>query len=207
MFDKQSFRFSSFTPLATEWGGEDLVRKDIADEIKQIVGAQHVLERFEDKYCYIYDASAIDVGKDGVPSLIVFPGSADEISSILKLANQYKFPVIPRGAGSNVSGGTVSHSDAVIIVLKRLDRILEIDERNMMAEAEVGVITAELTSRGRKEGTVLSSRSSEPRFLNIGRECGGKCWRTSRRQIWRDPRLRAEPRSRAAHRRDHSHRR
>ena len=96
------------------------MKKEVADEIKRIVGAQHVLEKFEDKYCYIYDSSAIDVGKDGVPALVVFPGSAEEISSLLKLANQYKFPVIPRGAGTNVSGGTVSHSDAVILVLKRL---------------------------------------------------------------------------------------
>jgi len=144
------------------------VKKEIADEIKRIVGAQHVLEAFEDKYCYIYDASAINVGKAGVPSLVVFPANVDEISSLLKLANQYKFPVIPRGAGTNVSGGTVSHADAVVLVLKRLDRILEIDERNMMAEAEVGVITASLQAEVEKRGLFYPPDPASRGFSTLG---------------------------------------
>lgn len=153
------------------------MRKDITDEIKQIVGTAYVLEGFEDKYCYIYDASAIDAGKNGTPSLVVFPGSAEEVSCLLKLANQYNFPVIPRGAGTNVSGGTVSHSDAVILVLKRMDRILEIDERNMMAEVEVGVITARLQDEVEKRGLFYppdpASRSFSTMGGNVAENAGG----------------------------------
>jgi glycolate oxidase len=147
---------------------EGLVQRRIADQIKAIVGDEHVLDQFEDRYCYTYDASAISVGKEGVPGLVVFPGNAEEVSRILKLANEYKIAVIPRGAGSNVSGGTVSDLNAIVMVLKRLNRILEIDRRNMMAELEVGVITAEFQAEVEKLGLFYPPDPASRAFCTMG---------------------------------------
>jgi glycolate oxidase len=137
-------------------------------QIRQIVGSEHVFDKYEDRCCYSYDASAINVGKQGVPALVVCPGNSEEVSSILKLANAHRIPVIPRGAGSNVSGGTISHPDAIVMVLPRMNRILEIDVRNMVAEAEVGVITAEFQAAVERLGLLYPPDPSSKAFSTLG---------------------------------------
>jgi glycolate oxidase len=75
----------------------------IVGEIIGIVGKENVLASLEDRKCYSYDGRV-----DGaIPDLIVLPASAEDVSRILVLANKYRFPVIPRGAGSGLTGGSV----------------------------------------------------------------------------------------------------
>jgi glycolate oxidase len=77
--------------------------KKIIDEIIRIIGKENALFSEEDRRCYSYDART-----DGtIPDLVVFPSSAREVSQILLLANKYLFPVIPRGSGSGLTGGSV----------------------------------------------------------------------------------------------------
>ena len=108
---------------------------------------------FEDLYCYTYDASFVkaDIEKD-LAGGAVYPGNTAEIVQVLKLANQEKIPVIPRGAGTNVSGGTISVGDCIILVLKRLNKILELDRKNLIAVVEPGVVTGQLQNEVERVG-------------------------------------------------------
>jgi len=101
----------------------------IIGEITKIVGEENALTSLEDRRCYSYDART-----DGaVPDMVVFPSSADEVSKILILANRYLFSVIPRGQGTGLTGGSVPIRGGVVLVFTRMNRILEIDTKNLIA--------------------------------------------------------------------------
>ncbi|MBS1493851.1 MAG: FAD-binding protein [Bacteroidetes bacterium] len=75
------------------------------------------------------------------PEVIVKPGSAEEISTVLKLANDYKIPVVPRGGGTGLSGGALPIFGGICLSMERFKKIIEIDEENFQAVVEPGVIT------------------------------------------------------------------
>ena len=78
--------------------------------------------------------------KKGVASALVFATSTEEVSAVLRFANQNNIPVTPRGAGTNLVGSTVPHDGSIILDLSRMNRILEIDKENFTATVESGVI-------------------------------------------------------------------
>ncbi len=168
--------FSTAFLLAERKVGVQGMDKAVAAAVKDIVGAEHVLEKYEDRYCYTYDASAVTAGKEGTPALVVYPGSAAEVSALLKLANEHGFPVIPRGAGSNVSGGSIPRADAMVMVLTRMNRIVAIDRKNMVAEVEAGVITADFQAEVEKLGLFYPPDPASRAFSTMGgnvAECAG----------------------------------
>jgi len=144
----------------------------IVDEITGIVGKENVQASLEDRKCYSYDGRV-----DGaIPDLIVHPASAEDVSRILVLANQYGFPVIPRGAGSGLTGGSVPVNGGVIISFTRMDRILEIDTENLITVVEPGVITFLLQQEVAKKGLFYPPDPSSYKYSTIGgnvAECAG----------------------------------
>ena len=78
--------------------------------------------------------------KHGTASALVFATSTEEVSAVLRFANQNNIPVTPRGAGTNLVGSTVPHKGSIILDLSRMNRILEIDKENFTATVEPGVI-------------------------------------------------------------------
>ena len=105
------------------------------ETIKGIVGKEHFYDSYEERLCYSYDATL----EEAIPDAIVFPGSAEEIALIMKTANEYKMPVIPRGAGTGLSGGSVPVKNGLVLNLCRLNRILEINQKDYYAVVESGV--------------------------------------------------------------------
>jgi len=78
------------------------------------------------------------------PEVVIFPGTAIEISKIMQLANKELIPVVPRGAGSGMSGGALAIKGGLVMSMDRLNKILLIDEKNLIARVEPGVITGHL---------------------------------------------------------------
>jgi len=126
------------------------LESEVLNRLREIVGEGYVLTSPEDLVCYSYDASQPTL--DQLPGAVVIPGSVEEVVAILRLANEMGFKVVPRGSGTNLSGGTVPPPGGVVINMLRMDRILEVDERNLTATVEPGVITdalqREVESRG-----------------------------------------------------------
>lgn len=108
----------------------------VLDRLFRISGKEHVLTAPEDLICYAYDATPHEVR----PSAIVIPGSAEEVVAIMSLANEHRIPVVPRGSGTNLSGGAVPVAGGLVLLTQRLNRIIEIDEENLTATAQPGVI-------------------------------------------------------------------
>ncbi|MBP1734020.1 MAG: FAD-binding protein [Deltaproteobacteria bacterium] len=144
----------------------------IIDEIIKIVGKENALTSPEERKCYSYDART-----DGAtPDLVVFPSSADEVSQILLLANKYRFPVIPRGQGSGLTGGSVPINGGVVITFTRMNKILEVDTKNLVAVVEPGVITFVFQEEVAKYGLFYPPDPASYKYSSIGgnvAECSG----------------------------------
>ena len=144
----------------------------IIDEIIKIVGKENTLTSPEERKCYSYDART-----DGAtPDLVVFPSSADEVSQILLLANKYRFPVIPRGQGSGLTGGSVPINGGVVITFTRMNKILEVDTKNLVAVVEPGVITFVFQEEVAKYGLFYPPDPASYKYSSIGgnvAECSG----------------------------------
>ena len=114
-----------------------------------------------------------------MPDAVAFPVSAEEVRRTVLLANEHRFPVIPRGAGSGFSGGSVPVQGGLVLSLERMDRILSIDTENLVAVVEPGVVTETLKEEARKRGLFYPPDPASLKFCTIGgniAECsGGMC--------------------------------
>jgi len=141
-------------------------------KLQAIVGEQYLSTAKEDLLCYSYDGT----GMEYVPSAVAFPGSAAEICEIMELANESPFPVIPRGAGTGMTGGALPVEGGLILAMSRLNRILEIDKENQVAIVEPGVITGQFQTAVEQEGLFYPPDPASRDFCTMGgnvAECAG----------------------------------
>ena len=115
----------------------------------EIVGKDNVLTNEADRHAYAYDAAVLP---PELPSLVVRPETTEALGQVVATCNEYGVPLTIRGSGTNLSGGTIPAPEGVVVLTGALDRILEINEADLYAEVEPGVITAnfarEIASRG-----------------------------------------------------------
>ena len=153
------------------------MRPEIIQKLSEIVGKDNLYTSLEDLYCYTYDASFVKADpKQDLAGVAVYPGDTEEVSQILQLANFEKIPVVPRGAGTNVSGGSISIGDCIVLVLKRMNKILEIDRKNLIAVVEPGVITGQLQSKVQEIGLFYPPDPASLAISTMGgnvAECAG----------------------------------
>lgn len=152
------------------------IDQDILKKLEDIVGEQFVITDAEKIEPYSHDFIE-EEGYSSMPEVVVKPKTAREIADIVKLANKRKFPVTPRGAGSGLSGGAVPLYGGVVLSVERMNRIIEIDEQNMMAVVEPGVITNDINNSVRDLGLFFAGypMSLETCFIggNVAENAGG----------------------------------
>jgi glycolate oxidase len=90
------------------------------------------------------------VNLSALPDCVVRAQSAKDVAAVLNICNQHNVPVTPRGAGTGVTGGSVAVNGGIVLSLERLNRILEIDARNLIAVVEPGAITADIQKAARE---------------------------------------------------------
>ncbi|REK10836.1 MAG: FAD-binding protein [Planctomycetota bacterium] len=115
---------------------------NIADELRRIVGDDGVLAAHSDRLVYECDGFVIE---KNCPDVVVFPRSAEQVAAIVRLCNEHDVPFLPRGAGTSLAGGCLPVGGGVMIVLTRMNRILEINLRDRYAIVEPGVVNLWLT--------------------------------------------------------------
>jgi len=117
-----------------------MISTSIADEFRSIVGDKWFLDTPEDLATYSYDGFLPEFRPDGV----VIPATTEEISKIMRLANREMIYVTPRGAGTNICGGSVAKKGGIIMAFHRMNKIMEIDSDNRCAIVQPGVVNADL---------------------------------------------------------------
>lgn len=148
------------------------MKREIITKLQSIVGKDRLTTAPEELLCYSYDGT----GREYPPEAVVFPAGTGEISAIMQLANTAPFPVVPRGAGSGMTGGALPVAGGVVMALSRLNRILEIDESNQVAVVEPGVITGDLRKTLAKRGLFYPPDPASLKFCTMGgnvAECAG----------------------------------
>ena len=117
-----------------------MLPESFVEAIVGVVGAEYVRRDAASRLAYGTDAL-----KCGHPAdLVAMPASAQQIAAIARLCHEMRVPLVPRGAGTGYTGGAVPLHGGVVISLERLNRILEIDEENLLAVVEPAVITGDL---------------------------------------------------------------
>ncbi len=115
----------------------------ILNSLIEIVGKKNVLTSKEELFAYSYDALHFETS---LPLAVVIPNSVEDISKIFYLANEEKFGIVPRGSGTGLSGGAIPTKNSIVLLMNKWKNILEIDENNLTATVESGVITGEFQS-------------------------------------------------------------
>ncbi len=118
-------------------------------EFQALVGQENVMESEADRFSYAYDAAVLE---PKMPGLVVRPTSREDMGRVVKLCNDNGLPLTVRGSGTNLSGGTIPSIGGVVVLTNALNKILEINEADLYAVVEPGVITAkfaaEVAARG-----------------------------------------------------------
>jgi alkyldihydroxyacetonephosphate synthase len=149
-------------------------REAIYSELADIVGPASISTQTSDRLIYTGDWSWmsqvwLDRGEQPpLPDFIVHPGSAAEISRVMHVAGSYGLPVVPWGGGSGTQGGAAPLYGGIILDTKRLDRILEIDERSLVVRAQTGVIGTTLEWALNEHGLTLPHYPASANCATLG---------------------------------------
>jgi glycolate oxidase len=144
----------------------------IIPRIEAIVGQEHLSTAKEDLLCYAYDAT----NRHHRPDAVVFPANTQEVSAIMRVANEFGFFVVPRGAGTGMSGGALAVRGGLVMIMTRLNRILSIDADNLVAEVQPGVVTGHFQEVVEKEGFFYPPDPASASYCTLGgnvAECAG----------------------------------
>lgn len=132
-----------------------------------IVGAHWVRQRQRDLLTYAYDAT----GEKHLPGIVVFPGSTAEVSALVKLARTHGVPVVARGAGTNLSGGTLPVGGGLVLALQRMNRLLSIDLVSRRAVVEPCITNIAVQDALAPHGFFYAPDPSSHRISTIGGNC------------------------------------
>ena len=142
------------------------------EEIEKVTGKKGVTREPEELVCYSFDAT----GRSFLPDMVVFPASTLEVSKIFEIAARYKVCITPRGSGSGMTGGTLPINGGIVMVMARMNQIIEIDRENFIARVQPGVITADLHHSVEQQGLFYPPDPASSAFCTIGGnigECAG----------------------------------
>jgi glycolate dehydrogenase FAD-linked subunit len=145
----------------------------VRERLERVVGPANVRDDAGALLTFARDATPLQRGE---PELIVFPCTTEEVAAVLRVADEARVPVIPRGAGTNLSGGTVATCGGIVLVLTRMNRLLEVDEADLVAVCHPGVRTIELADAAAARGLLFPPDPGSHTTSTLGgnvAECSG----------------------------------
>jgi len=141
------------------------MKESLVQALIDLLGSGRVLTAIEDLIPYGFDGTATF---KATPGAVVFPNTTEEVSACVRLANDAGIPIVTRGSGTGLSGGSVPTDQALVICLVQMDRILSVDPRNLTLRAQAGVITAKLDETAAEHGLFYPPDPGSLRISTIG---------------------------------------
>ncbi|TVY09219.1 FAD-linked oxidase C-terminal domain-containing protein [Paenibacillus cremeus] len=145
------------------------LKASIVQQFEHIVGPRAVLHRYEDLLAYECDGYTVH---KGVPSLVVFPKSTQEVSEVVRILHHHRIPYLPRGAGTGLSGGATALNGEVIISLARMNKLVSVDYPNRRAVVQPGFINLKLSNSISSKGYYYAPDPSSQAACTIGGNVG-----------------------------------
>ena len=143
-------------------------KAEVVQELSALLGDRYVLHSPYDLMLYEYDAS-ID---RSVPDIVVLPASTQDVATIVKIAARHRVPIVPRGAGTGLSGGAIPIYGGIVMVFSRMNRILEVDYDNLRAVVQPGLVNLHLSNALNPDGFYYVPDPSSQRSCTIGGKVG-----------------------------------
>lgn len=141
----------------------------LSDAAKQRIIAVVSQKNFDDsktgRLVYSYDATP---NFQSLPDAVVSPRSAEETAAIIKVCNEFAIPIIPRGSGTNLCGGTCPTEGGIVLLFKHMNQILEIDEENLTITVQPGVVTLDMINAVEAKGLFYPPDPSSMKISTIG---------------------------------------
>lgn len=138
---------------------------DILGPLREMLGNDQVLTSQEDLIAYSLDGTA---AMQQLPGAVVFATTTEQVSQILRLANQTKTPVVTRGSGTGLSGGSLPCPDCLVLCLARMNRLLELDRANLTLLVEPGVTTLAVAEAAAGAGLFYPPDPGSMKISTIG---------------------------------------
>lgn len=135
------------------------------ESLREILPPDSILSSTEELFSYSYDATP---GLKQMPSYVVLPTEAAQISKIVQLARREKVAVVTRGSGTGLSGGSIPSSGAIVICTSRMNRVLELDTKNLTMWVEPGVTTLHVAETAEKSGLFYPPDPGSMKISTIG---------------------------------------
>lgn len=142
-------------------------QNEILSKLSSIVGKDNVLYEKEDLYCYSFDTMSHGYSVM-MPDYVVLPSNTEQVSEIVKIASSYKLPIIPRGAGTNHVGGCVAVDGGIIIHFSKMNKILDIDIKNLTCRVQPGVVLQDLQTAVENLGFFFPPDPSNLKVSTVG---------------------------------------
>jgi alkyldihydroxyacetonephosphate synthase len=149
-------------------------KAELAERISAIVGPENVTIMETDVVLNAHDAWPLSEAKIRagellpVADMVVFPNSTDEVSEVLKAANEMKVPVTPVGGGAGTCGGTLPIYGGIQLDLKRMNRILALDDDSMLVTVQAGTVGIDLEEEVNRHGYTMGHTPTSLRASNVG---------------------------------------
>ncbi|MGH2409670.1 MAG: FAD-binding oxidoreductase, partial [Chloroflexota bacterium] len=134
------------------------------EQLRNLLGPEGALESDPDLQAYAYDGTFLEQR----PDIVALPRSTEEVAVILRLASLERVPVVTRGAGSGLAGGSVPLAGGIALVLTRMNQILELDPINMLIRVQPGVVTADLHAKALAHGLFYPPDPASSKQSTIG---------------------------------------
>ncbi|MQG76249.1 MAG: FAD-binding protein [SAR202 cluster bacterium] len=138
--------------------------ESLIKELRQALGRRYVMERPEELLVYEYDGSV----ERGAPQIVAVPADTEQVSRVVSIARKHGVPVVPRGAGTGLSGGAIPAKGGILMPLTRMNRILEIDAAERVAIVEPGVVNIDISKAAEPYGLRYAPDPSSQKACTIG---------------------------------------
>jgi len=142
-----------------------MLSNEVKEKLISIVTKENFADSKTERLVYSYDATP---NFQSMPDAVVSPRNTAEISEILKLCNEYKVPIVPRGSGTNLCAGTCPTEGGIVLLFKHMNNIMEIDEENLTITVQPGVITLDMIHAIEEKGLFYPPDPSSMKISTIG---------------------------------------
>jgi glycolate oxidase len=142
-----------------------MITPSLKKRFSDIVGEENYRDSSAERLVYSYDATP---NFQSMPDAVIVPRSTEEVSEIVKLCNEHRVPIVPRGSGTNLCAGTCPTEGGLVLLFTHMNNIMEVDEENLTVTVQPGVVTLDLIHEVESRGLFYPPDPSSMKISTIG---------------------------------------
>ena len=142
-----------------------MISEHLKKHFIHIVGPENYRNSQAEKLVYSYDATP---NYQAMPDAVIVPRNTEEVSQIVKLCNEHRIPLVPRGSGTNLCAGTCPTEGGIVLLFTHMNKLLELDEENLTVTVQPGIVTLDMIQAVEEKGLFYPPDPSSMKISTIG---------------------------------------